>query len=85
MTLDTFDFDKKYLDDKRYTHIPSDTHWTSQTAWLSLLKMSNTPGHMIWTTSSNIVDGKDYLPSTFVNATIAKEPDLFTKPLTWDT
>jgi len=84
MTLDTFDFDKKYLSDKSYTHIPCDTHWTSQTAWLSLLKMSGTPGHMIWTTSSNIVDSMEDLPSTFVNATTAKAPHLFSEPLTWD-
>jgi len=84
MTLDTFDFDKKYLDDKSHTHIPCDTHWTSQTSWLSMLNMKDTPGHMLWTTSSNVLFDKANLPTTFVNATMEKEPNIFTEPMTWD-
>ena len=84
MTLDTFDFDQKYLNDQSYTHIPSDTHWTSQTSWLSLLNMSGTPGHMIWSSNSNVLFDIDELPSTFVNATREKQPDIFNEPLIWE-
>jgi Protein of unknown function (DUF1838). len=84
MTLDTFDFDKQHLYDKSLTHIPSDTHWTSQTAWLSLLNMRGTPGHMIWSSNSNILHDFSDLPQDFVTATQEKQPEIFEEPLNWD-
>ncbi len=84
MTLDTYDIDKKYLYDKSYTHIPAEYHWTSQTSWLSILKMADTPGHMIWTSSGSTFSSKDDLPADFIAATEEKQPDIFAEPLTWD-
>ncbi len=84
MTLDTYDVDKKYLYDRSYTHIPSDYHWTSQTSWLSLLNMSGTPGHMIWTSSGSTFFSKEDLPADFIAATEEKQPDVFAEPLIWD-
>lgn len=84
MTLDTYDIDKKYLYDKSYTHIPAEYHWTSQTSWLSLLKMAGTPGHMIWTSSGSTFFNKEDLPADFIAATEAKQPDVFSIPLTWE-
>ncbi|WP_350284564.1 DUF1838 family protein [uncultured Croceitalea sp.] len=84
MTLDTYDLDMKYLYDRSYTHIPADYHWTSQTSWLSLLKMTGTPGHMIWTSSGSTFFNKEDLPADFIAATEAKQPDVFSEPLTWD-
>jgi len=84
MTLDTYDFDRKYLTDRSYTHIPSDYHWTSQTAWLSILKMAGTPGHMIWNSSGSTFYSKEDLPEAFVKATEIKQPDVFKEPLVWE-
>ena len=84
MTLDTYDFDKYLLYDKSLNHIPSSYHWTSQTSWLSLLKMSETPGHMIWTTNGRTFYRKDEMPPEFIAATEEKQPEIFSEPLTWD-
>ena len=84
MTLDTYDIDIKYLYDKSYTHIPSEYHWTSETSWLSLLKMAETPGHMIWTSSGSNFYNKIDLPDDFIAATEAKQPDIFGEELKWD-
>ncbi len=84
MTLDTYDFDMKYLYDQSYTHIPSEYHWTSQTSWLSILKMAGTPGHMIWTSSGSTFYNKEDLPAAFIAATELKQPDIFAEPLEWD-
>jgi len=84
MTLDTYDIDKKYLYDKSHTHIPAEYHWTSQTSWLSLLKMTGTPGHMIWTSSGGTFFNKEDLPADFIAATEEKQPDVFSEPLKWD-
>ncbi len=84
MTLDTYDFDKKYLMDRSTDHIPSAYHWTSQTSWLSILKMAGTPGHMLWTTSGRVLMNKSDLPEAFVAATKDKQPDIFKEPLSWD-
>jgi len=81
MTLDTYDFDKEYLYDRSLTNIPADSHWTSQTSWLSLLKMANTPGHMIWTTNGQVIHNEADLPKDFVAATKEKQPDIFNDPL----
>ena len=83
-TLDTYDFAKAELFDRSKKHIPSDYHWTSQTSWLSLLKMSGTPGHMLWNTSGRCLFNKSDLPAAFVKATEEKQPDIFGEPLTWD-
>lgn len=84
MTLDTYDFDRSYLADRSHTHIPSDYHWTSQTSWLSILKMAETPGHMIWTSSGSTFYNLDDLPDSFVKATQEKQPGIFTEPLQWE-
>ncbi|MEM6802750.1 MAG: DUF1838 family protein [Bacteroidota bacterium] len=84
MTLDTYDFDKEALYDKSLTHIPADSHWTSQTSWLSLLNMSEVPGHMIWATNGICFFEQSQLPEKFVRATKEKQPDIFEKPLSWD-
>lgn len=83
MTLDTYDFDKSYLMDRAFMHIPSDSHWTSQTSWLSLLKMAGTPGHMIWTSSGTTFYKKSDLPKAFLAATESKQPEIFSTPLSW--
>jgi len=84
MTLDTYDLDTSYLYDRSLTHIPADSHWTSQTSWLSLLKMAEVPGHMIWSSSGRVLFNKSDLPDAFVAATEAKQPDIFSTELTWD-
>lgn len=84
MTMDTYDFDKKYLFDRTHSHIPSDSHWTSQTSWLSILKMAGTPGHMIWTSNGRTLFDKNDLPKDFMAATIERQPDIFGEPLTWE-
>ncbi len=84
MTLDTYDFDKKYLYNRSYTHIPSEFHWTSETSWLSILKMTGTPGHMIWTSSGSTFFKKEDLPSAFIKATEIKQPTIFSEPLKWE-
>lgn len=84
MTLDTYDIDIEHLYDRSLTHIPAEYHWTSQTSWLSLLKMTGTPGHMIWTSSGSTFFDKDDLPADFIAATEAKQPDVFSEPLKWD-
>lgn len=84
MTLDTYDFDKYLLYDRTLNHIPSDSHWTSQTSWLSLLKMSDTPGHMIWTTNGRTFYNKSDMPAEFIAATEELQPEIFSEPLTWD-
>lgn len=84
MTLDTYDFDRKYLTDRSYTHIPADFHWTSETSWLSILKMAGTPGHMIWTSSGSTFYNKEELPQEFIKATEKRQSGVFVEPLTWD-
>lgn len=84
MTLDTYDFDRHYLTDRNISHIPADSHWTSQTSWLSLLKMADVPGHMLWTSSGGCFFNKEDLPKAFISATEAKQPDIFSEPLTWE-
>lgn len=84
MTLDTYDFAVSDLYDSSMTHIPSDSHWTSQTAWLSLLKMQDTPGHMLWTSSGRTLFNKSDLPEAFVKETERRQPDIFSEPLNWD-
>ncbi len=84
MTLHTYDFDKKYLYDRSYTHIPAVFHWTGETSWLSLLKMSGTPGHMIWTSSGATFLNKQDIPMDFIKATEIKQPEIFAKPLKWE-
>lgn len=84
MTLDTYDFDKKYLYDRSYSNIPAVFHWTSQTSWLSILKMSDTPGHMIWTSSGATFFNKEDLPAEFITATEEKQPDVFSETLKWE-
>lgn len=84
MTLDTYDFDIAYLYDRKHTHIPADTHWTSQTSWLSLLKMSDAPGHMLWSTNGRCFYKKEDLPTAFIAATEEKQPDIFSTQLKWE-
>jgi len=84
MTLDTYDFDADLLNDRSLSHIPSDTHWMSQTSWLSILKMSGTPGHMLWSTNGRVVFDKSELPAEFIEATENKQPDIFSQPLNWE-
>lgn len=84
MTLDTYDFDLEYLYDRDHMHIPADTHWTSQTSWLSLLKMSDKPGHMLWSTNGRCFYKKEDLPATFIAATEEKQPDIFSTQLSWE-
>jgi len=83
-TLDTYDFANSDLYNRNKKHIPSDSHWTSQTSWLSLLKMSGTPGHMLWTSSGRCLFSKDDLPTAFVKATEEKQPDIFATSLSWE-
>ncbi len=84
MTLDTYDIDRKHLYDRSLTHIPAEYHWTSETSWLSLLKMTGTPGHMIWTSSGSTFMNIEDLPADFIAATKEKQPDIFAEPLKWD-
>ena len=84
MTLDTYDFDRNYLYDRNISHIPADYHWTSQTSWLSILKMPEIPGHMIWTSNGSTLFDKSELPEKFVSATEERQPDIFSEPLSWD-